>query len=107
MVSIKFPASFQRHKSTIIRHSLIEGEHMTVIFFAIEKAYDTTWKYGINVPTNRLSPAVIAARKLPPESAGLNLDQVAEQLIADVPSWMIQIPRLIFDLCQLKKIRNR
>ena len=52
----EFQAGFRRHKSTIdhlikletlIRNSLIKGEHMTVIFFDLEKAYDTTWKYGI------------------------------------------------------------
>ena len=32
---------------TFIRNAFIRGEHVTVIFFDIEKAFDTTWKKGI------------------------------------------------------------
>ena len=32
---------------TLIRNSFIKKKHVTVIFFDIEKAFDTTWKYGI------------------------------------------------------------
>lgn len=32
---------------TFIRHSFIKKEHNVAIFFDLEKAYDTTWKYGI------------------------------------------------------------
>ena len=32
---------------TLIREAFAKREHMTAIFFDIEKAYDTTWKYGI------------------------------------------------------------
>ena len=32
---------------TFIRQAFIRKEHVTVIFFDLEKAFDTTWKYGI------------------------------------------------------------
>ena len=32
---------------TYIRDGFIKGEHVVAIFFDLEKAYDTTWKYGI------------------------------------------------------------
>ena len=30
-----------------IREAFIKKEHLTAIFFDLEKAYDTTWKYGV------------------------------------------------------------
>jgi ribonuclease HI len=32
---------------TMIRHTFAHNEHVISIFFDLEKAYDTTWKYGI------------------------------------------------------------
>ena len=32
---------------TFVREAFIEKEHLTAVFFDLEKAYDTTWKYGI------------------------------------------------------------
>lgn len=32
---------------TYIREDLIQKEHIVSVFFDLEKAYDTTWKYGI------------------------------------------------------------
>ena len=32
---------------TFIREAFIRGEHMVAVFFDLEKAFDTTWKYGI------------------------------------------------------------
>ena len=32
---------------TVIREGFLRNEHLTAIFFDLEKAYDTTWKYGI------------------------------------------------------------
>ena len=32
---------------TFVREALIKKEHLTAVFFDLEKAYDTTWKYGI------------------------------------------------------------
>ena len=32
---------------TVIRNSFVRGEHFVSIFFDLEKAYDTTWRYGI------------------------------------------------------------
>ena len=32
---------------TYIREGFLKGEHVVSIFFDLEKAYDTTWKYGI------------------------------------------------------------
>ena len=35
------------HLETVIREAFIKNEHLTVIFFDLEKAYNTTWKYGV------------------------------------------------------------
>ena len=52
----KYQSGFRKNRSTIdhlirletlIRNSFIKKEHVTVIFFDIEKAFDTTWKHGI------------------------------------------------------------
>ncbi len=32
---------------TFVREGFIKGDHVVAIFFDLEKAYDTTWKYGI------------------------------------------------------------
>ena len=32
---------------TFVREAFIKKEHLTVVFFDLEKANDTTWKYGI------------------------------------------------------------
>jgi hypothetical protein len=32
---------------TLVRDGFIKGEHVVALFFDLEKAYDTTWKYGI------------------------------------------------------------
>ena len=32
---------------TFIREAVIKKEHIVAVFFDLEKAYDTTWKYGI------------------------------------------------------------
>jgi len=32
---------------TFIREGFIQKQHVTAIFFNLEKAYDTKWKYGI------------------------------------------------------------
>ena len=32
---------------TLIRETFIKNEHLVSVFFDLEKAYDTTWKYGI------------------------------------------------------------
>ena len=51
-----YQSGFRKHRSTIdhliklesfIRESFVRGEHNVAIFFDLEKAYDTTWKYGI------------------------------------------------------------
>ena len=52
----KFQAGFRAHRSTIdqlirletyIREALADGDHLVAVFFDLQKAYDTTWKYGI------------------------------------------------------------
>ena len=35
------------HLETVIREAFIRNRHLAAIFFDLEKAYDTTWKYGI------------------------------------------------------------
>jgi hypothetical protein len=51
-----YQSGFRKHRSTIdhliklesfIRESFVLGEHNVAIFFDLEKAYGTTWKYGI------------------------------------------------------------
>ena len=32
---------------TFVREGFLNGEHVVSIFLDLEKAYDTTWKYGI------------------------------------------------------------
>ena len=32
---------------TFVREAFIKKEHLTAVFYDLEKAYDTTWKYGI------------------------------------------------------------
>ena len=32
---------------TFVREGFLNGEHVLSVFFDLEKAYDTTWKYGI------------------------------------------------------------
>ena len=32
---------------TFVREGFFKGEHVVSVFFDLEKAYDTTWKYGI------------------------------------------------------------
>ena len=32
---------------TFIRDAFIKREHIVAVFFDLEKAYDTTWRYGI------------------------------------------------------------
>ena len=32
---------------TFVSEAFIKKEHLTAVFFDLEKAYDTTWKYGI------------------------------------------------------------
>ena len=52
----KHQSGFRRQRSTTdhlvkiethVREALIKNEHIVAIFFDLEKAYDTTWKYGI------------------------------------------------------------
>ena len=51
-----YQSGFRKHRSTIdqiirletaVREAFIKREHAVAIFFDLEKAYDTTWKYGI------------------------------------------------------------
>ena len=45
-----FPSYSRRHVvrlETFVREAFIKKEHITAVFFDLEKAYDTTWKYGI------------------------------------------------------------
>ena len=34
---------------TFVREGFLKGEHVVSVFFDLEKAYDTTWKYGISI----------------------------------------------------------
>ena len=52
----EFQSGFRHQRSTndhlvrletIIREAFIKKEHLVAVFFDLEKAYDTTWKYGI------------------------------------------------------------
>ena len=35
------------HFETFIREAFIRKEHVVSVFFYLDSAYDTTWKYGI------------------------------------------------------------
>ena len=35
------------HLETFIRDAFIQNQHLVAVFFDLQKAYDTTWKYGI------------------------------------------------------------
>ena len=52
----KFQCGFRSKRSTVdhlvrletfVREAFIKKEHLTAVFFDLEKAYDTTWRYGI------------------------------------------------------------
>ena len=52
----EFQSGFRRQRSTMdqlvrldtwVREGLANGQHVVAVFFDLEKAYDTTWKYGI------------------------------------------------------------
>ena len=52
----KFQSGFRAERSTndnlvrletFIRNAFIKREHVVAVFFDFEKAYDTTWRYGI------------------------------------------------------------
>ncbi|KAG1672408.1 RNA-directed DNA polymerase from mobile element jockey [Nymphon striatum] len=52
----KYQSGFRRHRSTIdhlvkfetlVREAFVRREHLVAVFFDLEKAYETTWKYGI------------------------------------------------------------
>jgi ribonuclease HI len=52
----EFQSGFRKQRSTMdqlirldtwVREGLANGQHVVAIFFDLEKAYDTTWKYGI------------------------------------------------------------
>ena len=52
----EFQSGFRHQRSTndhlvrleiFIREAFIKKEHLVAVFFDLEKAYDTTWKYGI------------------------------------------------------------
>ena len=52
----EFQSGFRHQRSTndhlvrletFIREAFIKKEHLVAVFFYLEKAYDTTWKYGI------------------------------------------------------------
>ena len=54
---------FRQHRSTIdqlvrletyIREGFIKRQHVVAVFFDLEKAYDTTWKYGIMQDLHRV-----------------------------------------------------
>jgi Reverse transcriptase (RNA-dependent DNA polymerase) len=36
------------HLESFIREAFVRRKHATTVFFDMEKAYDTTWKYGIH-----------------------------------------------------------
>ena len=40
---------------TFIRDAFIKKEHVVAVFFDLEKAYDTTWRYGILKDIHKLS----------------------------------------------------
>ncbi|KAG1658849.1 RNA-directed DNA polymerase from mobile element jockey [Nymphon striatum] len=52
----RYQSGFRRNRSTIdhlvrfetlVREAFVRREHLAAVFFDLEKAYETTWKYGI------------------------------------------------------------
>ena len=43
----KSPMDHLIRLETFIKEASIKKEHLVAVFFDLEKAYDTTWKYGI------------------------------------------------------------
>jgi len=52
----KMQSGFRKHRSitdqlirleTFVREAFIQKQHAVAVFFDLEKAYNTTWKYGI------------------------------------------------------------
>ena len=52
----EYQSGFRRQRSTtdhlirfetFVREAFVKKEHLVAVFFDLEKAYDTTWKYGI------------------------------------------------------------
>ena len=41
------------HRETLIKEAFIKKEHLVAILFDLEKAYNTTWPYGIPWPTRQ------------------------------------------------------
>ena len=39
---------------TFIRDAFVKKEHVVAVFFDLEKAYDTTWRYGIMKDIHKL-----------------------------------------------------
>ena len=39
---------------SFIRDAFVKKEHVVAVFFDLEKAYDTTWKYGIMKDLHKL-----------------------------------------------------
>ena len=45
---------------TFIRDAFVKKEHIVAVFFDLEKAYDTTWRYGIMKDIHKLYLLVIS-----------------------------------------------
>ena len=61
--SVDFQCSFRHQQAlldhfvrleTYIRDAFVSRKHVVTIFFDLEKAYDTTWKFGIMKDLNDL-----------------------------------------------------
>ena len=59
----EFQSGFRHQRSTndhlvrletFIREAFIKKEHLVAVFFDLEKAYDTTWKYGIIIDLHEI-----------------------------------------------------
>ena len=57
-ITTEFQSGFRHQRSTndhlvrlktFIRETFIKKEHLVTVLFDLEKAYDTTWKYGIKM----------------------------------------------------------
>ena len=57
------------HFKTFVGEGFLKGEHVVSIFFDLEKAYDTTWKYGIMKDLHDMEPQ---GTFIPFESKSLN-----------------------------------
>ena len=90
---------------TSIREAFIQKEHVVSVFFDLESAYDTKWKYGI---MNDLHDPFSLRCEADFNCIGCDLEDVANHKVSEVPLWTSKSPTYNYYLTSDKKaITNR